>query len=149
VSNPTITSDKQVEKSPKKELQSETPASSPVGGNEKQDLSLITQRWTSIKSAIQKKRVATAGLLNSCKPMVNGKGLVLGFQSDLLKSKMESNDNLALTRQVIKEICDLDVDVRCMVIDSKVKGVPEDLEIKSDGLVGTALNQGGQIVHRE
>ncbi len=149
VSNPTISSDKQVEKNPKKEIPSETTTSSSVGDNERQDLSLITQRWTSIKSAMQKKRVAAAGLLNSCKPMVNGKGLVLGFQSDLLKSKMESNDNLALTRQVIQEICNLDVDVRCMVINSKVKGVPEDLEIKSDGLVGTALNQGGQIVHRE
>ena len=149
VSNPTISSDKQVEKSPKKEIASVPPTSSSVGDNERQDLSLITQRWTSIKSAMQKKRVAAAGLLNSCKPMVNGKGLVLGFQSDLLKSKMESNDNLTLTRQVIQEICNLDVDVRCMVINSKVKGVPEDLEIKSDGLVGTALNQGGQIVHRE
>jgi DNA polymerase III subunit gamma/tau len=148
-SKPTNSSGMHVEGSINKEslLDASPPAS--VGGIEQQDLSLITQRWTSIKSAMQKKRVAAAGLLNSCKPMVNGKGLVLGFQSDLLKSKMESNDNLDLTRQVILEICNLDVEVRCMVINSKVKGVPEDLEIKSDGLVGTALNQGGQIVHRE
>ncbi len=138
-----------VEANPKSEIPVKSPSPSSPDAHDKQDLSLITQRWSSIKSAMQKKRVATAGLLNSCKPMVNGKGLILGFQSDLLKSKMESNDNLSFTRQVIQEICDLDVDVRCMVINSKVKGIPEDLEIKSDGLVGTALNQGGQIVHRE
>jgi hypothetical protein len=39
--------------------------------------------------------------------------------------------------------------ITCIVLHAKGGTNPADLNIDSDGMVGTALNLGGQIVHKE
>ena len=112
-------------------------------------VSLITQRWKEIKEAVKAKRVPTSGLLNSSTPLLQGNNLVLGFQGEVVRSKMDTPENIELTRQAIKEVCGIEVNIRCIVNSRNGTSVPADEDVESDGLVGTALGQGGQIVHKD
>ena len=110
----------------------------------------ILQNWLKIKAAVRLHSPATAALLNSCRTVVLRKGtVVLGYDSELIKSKMEKNSHLELTRQTIKEVMQLDLAVMCVIVDGKTKGLPEDLDIDGDGVVNTALSLGGKIVNKE
>ena len=110
----------------------------------------ILQNWVKIKAAVRLHSPATAALLNSCRTVVLRKGtVVLGYDSELIKSKMEKNSHLELTRQTIKEVMQLDLAVMCVIVDGKTKGLPEDLDIDGDGVVNTALSLGGKIVNKE
>jgi DNA polymerase-3 subunit gamma/tau len=133
VSDPIPTADQ-----PSKEL--------PSGGKQ---ISVIIQRWKEIKEAVKVKRVPVSGLLNSSTPMIKGNALTLGFQGEVVRSKMDTPENIELTRQAIMDICGIDVTVRCIVNNRNGSSVPADEDIESDGLVGTALGQGGQIVHKD
>jgi DNA polymerase-3 subunit gamma/tau len=112
-------------------------------------VSVITQRWKEIKEAVKTKRVPVSGLLNSSTPMIKGNTLTLGFQGEVVRSKMDTPENIELTRQAIKEVCGIDVTIRCIVNSRNGTAVPADEDIESDGLVGTALGQGGQLVHKD
>ena len=78
-----------------------------------------------------------------------GGALVLGFASDLLKTKMEQDENIQLIREVIQQIAGVDVAVICTVMGAKATQNPGDAGVDSDGMVGTALSLGGTIVHKE
>jgi hypothetical protein len=151
VSSPTKVSSPPVVKTPVKvsEPVHANPQSPKEGNPAGNQVSLITQRWKEIKEAVKAKRVPTSGLLNSSTPMVKGNTLVLGFQGEVVRSKMDTPENLELTRQAIKEVCGIDVTIRCIVNTRNGSAVPADEDIESDGLVGTALGQGGQIVHKD
>ncbi|HEY60444.1 MAG TPA: DNA polymerase III subunit gamma/tau [Anaerolineae bacterium] len=113
-------------------------------------LSKILDNWQEIRAEVKRRLPKTEALLNSCKTTTMERGtLVLGFASDLLKSKMESDENIALTKSAIKAIIDLEVPIVCRVVNPNVKSVPPDLNIDGDGMVSTALSLGGKIVDKE
>jgi len=58
-------------------------------------------------------------------------------------------DNLELTRRAVKQVLGTDLEVVCAVISSKTNAPPPGMEVDGDGMVGTALNLGGQIVNKE
>ena len=130
-------------------VQVNEPPQKEIASASENQVSLITQRWTAIKDAVKSRRVPTAGLLNSSTPMIKGNTLVLGFQGEVVRSKMDTQENLELTRQAIRDVCGIDVSIRCIVNNRNGTSVPADADIESDGLVGTALGQGGQIVHKD
>ncbi len=114
------------------------------------DLQSITQNWARIRAQVKRQRSQTEGLLNSCKPLaVRDGALVLGFASDLLKTKMEQGENIQLIREVIRQVVGIDLAVVCAVMGARATQNPNDLGVDSDGMVGTALNLGGQIVQKE
>ena len=112
-------------------------------------LQRIAQNWPRVRMAVKKMRPSTEALLNSCKllGMKNG-ALLLGFQGEIVKSKMEIPENLELTRQAITSVTGVSVALVC-VVSNKSGAAPADLDVDRDGMVGTALNLGGQIVHKE
>lgn len=112
-------------------------------------LNRIGQNWPRVRIAVKKLRPSTEALLNSCKllGMKNG-ALVLGFQGEIVKSKMETPENLELTRQAIASVTGASVALIC-VVSNKAGAESNNLDIDRDGMVGTALNLGGQIVHKE
>lgn len=113
-------------------------------------LAEIMAKWDQIRVVIKKRRSQTEGLLNSCKlRTIKDEKLLLGFASDLLKSKMESEENLGVTHQAITEVTGIDVPIMVIVVSDKAQNTPEDLGIASDGIVGTAINEGGKIIHKE
>jgi len=111
-------------------------------------LQAITQNWPKIRALVKKRKSNTEALLNSCKPMGIKEGvLLLGFQTELIKSKMETNDNLAIICQALAQVLGFDLQVRCILSTGKGKALPADLNVETDGMVGTALRDlGGEIV---
>lgn len=110
----------------------------------------IHQNWRRIHAMIKKYDARTAGLINSCKPVALKDGkLVLGFQSDIVKSKMEDGKNIELTRRVIVHLLSAQVDIECLVMNEKVDLSKFDPSQAGDGMVSEALNLGGQVKKTE
>ncbi|MGD0708816.1 MAG: hypothetical protein ABSA51_10215, partial [Anaerolineaceae bacterium] len=110
----------------------------------------IQQNWSRIRTTVKKMHWQTEGLLNSCKSIsVKNNVLVLGFASEVLKSKMELNDNLEVTHQAIKDTLGVDIRITCAVVSNKAKTAPEDLGADGDGIVAVAISEGGQVVHKD
>ena len=105
------------------------------------------QNWPKIRALVKKRKSQTEALLNSCKPMGIKDGfLLLGFQAELLKSKMETTDNLQIIREALAQALGYDLQVRCVLSTGKGKLLPSDLNVENDGMVGTALRDlGGEI----
>lgn len=98
----------------------------------------------------QGKSHSTEALLNSCKLQSLKDGvLVLGFATEILKTKMEANENIKCFRAAIQQVLGVDVQIACVVMGNKVELNPADLNVDGDGIVGTALNLGGKIVKKE
>lgn len=113
-------------------------------------LKLIQQNWMNIKMAVKQHSGETSALLNSVKLITLREGnLVLGYSGDLLKSKMENNKHVELTRQVIQEYTKLDLPIVCVVVNAGQPSTSVDPDVDGDGIVGTALAMGGKIVKKE
>jgi DNA polymerase-3 subunit gamma/tau len=132
------------------------PESKPAAGStppaqaapgQKLELVVFQQAWPKVMQIAKGYRIHLGALLNSCTLLAIKEGaLVLGFNSDLLKNKMEAEDNLRLCRQAIQKATGLNPIVLCTVLGSKSN--PGDHDVDGDGIVGTALNMGGQIVQK-
>ena len=110
----------------------------------------IQSNWNTIRAEVRNRRSQTEALLNSQKLIqVKDGTLIIGFASEVLKSKMETAENLEVTRQAIQKILKSDLAITCTVVSGKMSASPVDLDVDSDGIVGTALNLGGKLVHRE
>ena len=91
----------------------------------------------------------TEALLNSSRPLGIKSGvLILGFATEVLKSKMEIRENRELICKVMSEVTGKKVYIAC-IVNPKTNFNLDNLEVDSDGMVGAALNLGGQIVHKE
>ncbi len=110
----------------------------------------IRQNWRRIRTLVKEKNPPTEALLNSCKMLtIKDNALLMGFSSLLLKSKMESKENLEVTRQVIEQVLSIQVPIVCVVIDQKGTTATPDLDFDGDGMVNAAINLGGQIAQKE
>lgn len=118
-----------------------------AGGQDTPELKKVLSQWLNIKTAVKKASPETAALLNSTKlvSMQNQK-LVLGFASNLLKTKMENNSHIDLTRKKIKEVCEVDLPLVCTVVNINDRTITTNMNIDREGLLGTALAMGGKIV---
>jgi DNA polymerase-3 subunit gamma/tau len=109
----------------------------------------IAQVWPDVLAEARKRNPQTQGLLNSCKPLgVKGDTLILGFASDLIKSKMEKPEHLAVTRDSLSQVFGADLKILC-VVSAAVRGDKlKDLEgVDRDGIVAVAVRDlGGEIV---
>jgi DNA polymerase-3 subunit gamma/tau len=106
--------------------------------------------WNRIKSEVKQRRPQTEGLLNSQNFIQVKNGiLILGFKSEVLKSKMENDENIDVTRHAIKTILNIDLPIECIVVSDKGKNVQVDADVDPDGLVSTALHLGGKLVHKD
>ena len=123
----------------------ETAAESPASAL---SLSRVMQSWPQIRALVKKRKSQTEGLLNSCKPMgVKDNVLILGFGSEVLKSKMEMGDNLQITQAAMQQVLGVPLQVSCSLANGKPGASTQNLEVDSDGMVGTALRDlGGEIV---
>ncbi len=110
----------------------------------------IINQWKRVSTAARKKSPSAQALINSCKPMtLKESTLILGFQSDLLRDKMAMPENTQITCQAIFEVLGANLAIVAVVMNAKGGADPTDLDVEGDGMVGTALNLGGQIVHKE
>ena len=114
-------------------------------------LQQILDQWGRIRAMVKKMRGPTEALLNSCKLQAVKDGmLVMGFSSEIIKSKMEANDNIKITRSAIQQALGVDIPITCVVMGTKMsESNPAEQDIEGDGLVRTALNLGGKIVQKD
>ncbi len=114
------------------------PATGAVG------LDQVVKAWRQVRTAIRPLNPALEALLNSCKLLEIKDGvLVLGFASELLRSKMDTAEQLDLTRKVVGEVLGVELPVRCVVSNARQSAPPD---VKPDGMVAAALEAGGEIV---
>ncbi|HEY5982508.1 MAG TPA: DNA polymerase III subunit gamma/tau [Anaerolineales bacterium] len=123
----------------------ENPSPTPIGSEVPSiDLSQVTTAWKEIRGALKRTHPAVDGLLNSCKPVEVQKDiLILGFQSEAVRALMDRPENLQAASKAIETVVGKPVRIRCVVINARGKVPPN---IPQDGMVATALNQGGKIV---
>lgn len=156
---PVVTGEKQFEASKEKEITAPVVKSQPVGepspalpARNAVDVSsqTITSNWQAIRAEVKRSSPAAEALLNSLKQLQVKDGvLILGFQGSILKSKMESEENIQVTRDAIARVTGADLQIRCVVASNKSESSITELDIDSDGIVGAAINLGGKLVHRE
>ena len=114
------------------------------------ELAEIRANWLKIRTEVKNRNGLTAAALNSLKIYTIKDGvLVLGYQNELLKKKMETEENLAMLRQAIQAVLGRTLNVRCLVVGNKTSIDNEDLEVDGEGIVRTALDLGGKIVYKE
>ncbi len=106
----------------------------------------INEQWRQVLKLVGEQSRQTQAILNSCKPYgVKDGCLYLGFQGDLIKSKMEKESNLEIVQNALSQVMGMNITVRCMVITGQKGNLPSDVE--GDGMVATALRDlGGEIV---
>ncbi len=104
----------------------------------------VGQQWREILAQVRQKNPQTQALLNSCKPLgIKNGTLLLGFNGEFAKTKMEQGDNLEVLSQVLEQVLGKTMPVRCVM---SVGGeLPDDID--QDGMVASALRDlGGEIV---
>ncbi|HEX7540871.1 MAG TPA: DNA polymerase III subunit gamma/tau [Anaerolineales bacterium] len=133
------------------ETKAEKPVSKPAKEAEKPveetgnvTLDQLTKAWKQIRAQIKPQNPSLDGLLNSCRLLEVKNGvLVIGFESELLRSKVDMPEPLEITRKAIVKVCGGDLSVKCVVTNAKQATPPD---VKADGMVAAALKAGGEIV---
>jgi DNA polymerase III subunit gamma/tau len=101
--------------------------------------------WPQIRATVKRAKAQTEALLNSVKKISLEDGrLVLSFASDIVKQKMEMDDNTEMTRRAIFHVTKANLQIICTVANSKTAKL-ENTEIVREGLIDKAINLGGQI----
>lgn len=111
----------------------------------------ILGRWQDILKAAYLADPKTQALLNSSRPLgMEAGALVLGFQSDLLREKMEMGHNLTRAQQALEQVFGTPIRVRCMLVQKWAGRRPNAVEappIEDEGMVATAVRDlGAQVV---
>jgi DNA polymerase III subunit gamma/tau len=107
-------------------------------------LDQVAKAWKQIRLIIKPQSPSLDGLLNSCKLLEVKEGvLVLGFASELLRSKADTPEQMDVTCKAIGEVLGKEMPVRCVVTNAK-QTAPAN--VKADGMVAAALKAGGEIV---
>lgn len=137
-----------VESTPQIKPPSEEPAAAPQPIEGDITLATVKENWRQIRAAVKEKNLMAEALLNSARPLTIKDGmLVLGFSTEVLKSKMESRENLELVLKVLRQVLGHPLSIQCVVHNARGSKLSD--EVSEDGLVNTALNLGGQIVKKE
>ena len=62
---------------------------------------------------------------------------------------MDTADALAITQDAIQKVLGTKIQVKCAVVGNKAGSSAGALDVEADGIVSTAMNLGGKLVHRE
>ena len=110
--------------------------------------------WKEILQAARHFDPRTQALLNSGRPIGLEEGiLTLGFRSDLLREKMEKDQNVANAQQALQQVMGYPIKLRCVLLSSsrpvdQPGETPPDIE--EGGMVATAMRDfGAQVVDVE
>jgi DNA polymerase-3 subunit gamma/tau len=122
--------------------------SSPVepGEADTQAAQKLAAAWQQILVLVRQQSQPAYGTLNSCTSRVlHGDQLILSFASDVLKTKMEKPENLALLGEALRQVFGREIYVKCTVDTARRDTVPPGVD--NDGIVAAALRDlGGELV---
>lgn len=124
----------------------EQPAPAAASATGEVSLAQIHDNWKRIRSAVRQRSSLVEATINSVRTYTIKDGvLILGFQTEIIKSKMETGENLDMVQQALRAVLGVDLPVRCVVVGNKNSIEDEVVETPGDGLVNTALDLGGII----
>lgn len=104
----------------------------------------VVKAWKQVAAIVKQKDTNIAALLNSSKPVEIREGtLLVAFASDILQAKFNRPESLELTRKALREALGADLPVQAVVTSGK-NALPAN--VKPDGMVAAALQNGGEIV---
>ncbi len=119
----------------------------PIEDAGKITLEQVTKAWKQIHALIKPQSLPLDALLNSCKLLEVKNGvLVLGFESEGLRSKMDTAEQKEITCKAIAQVFGGEILIKCVVTNAK-QSPPGN--VKPDGMVAAALKKGGEIVDFE
>ena len=122
-----------------------TPIQEDAKAGQEGDITLgqVIKAWKQVGAVIRDNPNLKA-LLNSCRVLeLRDKTLTLGFTSEILRTKVNTPENVETICKAIKESLGVDLGVKCIVSNAKQSTPPD---IKADGMVAAALKAGGEIV---
>jgi len=107
---------------------------------------LLDEHWARILAMVRQQSIGAYGALNSCKSRFLRHGiLTLVFANEIIKSKIEKDNNIALVEGVLQQVTDRRMIIRCLTSTGKQQIPPP--EVDHDGMVAAALRDlGGEIV---
>jgi DNA polymerase-3 subunit gamma/tau len=109
----------------------------------------VLDRWDSILAAAYQRDPRCQALLNSGRPLgMKGDRLVVGFASDLLREKMEKDDNMAVATAALEQALGRPVGLRCVLSAAwdHHSDPGERPPVEDGGMVETALRDLGAEV---
>jgi DNA polymerase-3 subunit gamma/tau len=110
----------------------------------------VRESLAEVKNLIRNYRKNTEALLASARSFTMKKGvIIIGFQSPVLKERMEKGDHQEIIQRAFSHVLGADAKVRAVVINSKSNLVEHEDEFEPDSLVSAALDLGGKIVDKE
>ena len=117
----------------------------PTPKSDQQPLTVL-QSWVEIVERVRDNNPATQGILNSCKPLgIKDNRLVLSFRSNAIKEKMEGNDHIKITEEVIEKVIGVKLPLVCIVGGKDQSELPEGVD--PDGMVAAVVRDlGGSYV---
>ncbi len=132
-------------KSAEKHADKTTPSGAPdPKPNSSVSLDQVNRVWKQVCATIKPQSSSLNALLNSCKLLEVKDGiLMLGFASELLRSKADTPDQMKLIHDAIADALGIPLPVRCVITTAR-KNAPPD--VKQNGMVAAALKAGGEIV---
>lgn len=127
------------------------PAGPPAGAVEVSQEDVQSTRnlagaWDQVLNAVRQQNPSTYGLMNSCKSrFMRRDQVLLGFASDIVKDKMEKPENIELAQNILSEVFQRQITIRCYVDTHKRGAIPDGVD--NDGMVAAALRElGGELV---
>lgn len=110
----------------------------------------VRESLTEVKNLIRNFRKNTEALLASARSFTMKNGvIIIGFQSPVLKERMEKGDHQEIIQRAFSHVLGADAKVKAVVINTKSNLVDHEEEFEPDSLVSAALDLGGKIVDKE
>jgi len=144
---PNVKSTKQVKESlPEKPPEAAQEAAKEAAPVDNQAARRVEENWRSALGQLKKANPNLAALVNSAKTYrLENNLLTLGFATEVLKMKMEKNDNVQIVQNVLRQVFKEEIFIRCVVLTGKQTTPPPGVD--SEGMVASALRDlGGEIV---
>lgn len=140
------TSPKPALKTPQEQVPSQKKPPPPKTKNDEQQPLTVLQQWRKILDGVREVNPVTQGILNSCKPLgIKDNQLVLSFQSDAIREKIDGGDHIKVTEDVIEKVIGVRLPVLCVVGGKDQAGLPDGVD--PDGLVAAVVRDlGGSYV---
>ncbi len=106
----------------------------------------VLQQWRKILDGVREVNPVTQGILNSCKPLgIKDNKLVLSFQSDAIKEKIDGGEHIKVTEDAIEKVIGVRLPVLCVVGGKDQEELPDGVD--PDGLVAAVVRDlGGSYV---
>ncbi len=114
------------------------------------DFQRVLDAWPELLRVAYGRDPQTQALLNSGKPLaVDDNSLVLGFQSDLLREKMEKGHNQEIVSEALSEVMNAKLGVRCVLLQNwgSDRSTAPTVPLPEGGMVAAALRDlGAEVV---